>query len=153
LVAAEHLRWNWANADNPAMRLAEPAEEDPMSPMPPKGPSHKKRNALIIIAVLVLVLGSASLVIKHKYDVWAAEPDQVYARHVKAHADVGDNSTKTLVAGGQFVCTAFFQGKTERDVDASMAFEDVPDDLAAATKLYAVRDLCPQYLPKLKKQS
>lgn len=124
-----------------------------MSPLAPKGPSHKGRNALIVLAILVLVLGSASLVIKHKYDVWAAEPDQVYARHVKAHADVGGNSTKTLVAGGQSVCTMFFQGQTERDVDKAMAFEDFPDDLAAATKLYAVRDLCPQYLPKLKKQS
>jgi len=124
-----------------------------MSPAPPKGPSHKGRNALIILAILVLVLGSTTLVLKHKYDVWAAKPDQVYARHVKAHADVGGNTTKTLVAGGQAVCTMFFQGKTESDVDKAMAFEDFPDDLAAATKLYAVRDLCPQYLPKLKKQS
>ncbi len=124
-----------------------------MSPMPPKGPSHKGRNALIVLAILVVVLGSASLVIKQKYDVWAAKPDQVYARDVKAHADVGGNTTKTLVAGGQSICTMFFQGKTESDVDKAMAFEDFPDDLAAATKLYAVRDLCPQYLPKLKKQS
>jgi len=124
-----------------------------MSPMPPKGPSHKARNALIILAVLVVVLGSATIFGKHKYDVWAAEPDQVYARHVKAHADVGGNSTKTLVAGGQAVCTMFFQGRTESDVDKAMAGEDFPDDLAAATKLYAVRDLCPQYLPKLLKQN
>jgi len=124
-----------------------------MSPMAPKGPSHKGRNALIVIAILVVVLGSASLVIKQKYDVWAAKPDQVYAQHVEAHSDVGGNTSKTLVAGGQAVCTMFFQGKTESDVDKAMAFEDFPDDLAAATKLYAVRDLCPQYLPKLKKQS
>lgn len=124
-----------------------------MSPMAPKGPSHKGRNALIVLAILVVVLGSASLAIKHKYDVWAAEPNQVYARHVKAHADIGGIPDKTLVAGGQSVCTMFFQGQTESDVDKAMAFEDFPDDLAAATKLYAVRDLCPQYLPKLKKQN
>jgi len=124
-----------------------------MSPMPPKGPSHRGRNALIVLAVLVVVLGSATLFVKHKYDVWAAKPEQVYARHVEEHADVGGNTSKTLIAGGQAVCTMFFRGQTESDVDKAMAFEDFPDDLAAATKLYAVRDLCPQYLSKLKKQS
>jgi hypothetical protein len=124
-----------------------------MSPLPPKGPSHKRRNALIVLAIIVVVLGPTSLVAKHKYDVWSAEPEQVYSRHVKANADVGGNTTKTLVAGGHSVCTMFFQGKSETDIDKAMAFEDLPEDLAAATKLYAVRDLCPQYLPKLKKQS
>lgn len=113
----------------------------------------KAGKALIIIAIIVAVLGTATIVLAHKYEVWAAKPEQVYVRHVKAHADVGGNTTKTLVTGGQAVCTMFFQGKTESDVDKAMAFEDFPDDLAAATKLYAVRDLCPQYLPKLKKQS
>jgi len=124
-----------------------------MSPMPPPGPSHKGRNALIVLAILVVVLGSASLLVKHKYDVWAAKPPQVYARHVKEHADIGGITDKTLVAGGQAVCTMFFRGQTESDVDKAMAFEDFPADLGAATKLYAVRDLCPEYLPKLKKQS
>lgn len=124
-----------------------------MSPLPPKGPSHKGRNALIVLAILVLVLGSASLVAKQKYDVWAAKPEQVYARHVKAHADVGGNTSKTLIAGGHSVCTMFFQGRSEADIDKAMANEDLPEDLAAATKLYAVQDLCPQYLPKLKKPS
>jgi hypothetical protein len=113
----------------------------------------KARKTLIIMAIIVAVLGTTSLVLKHKYDVWAAKPEQVYARHVKAHADIGSIPDKTLVAGGQAICTMFFQGQTESDVDKAMADEDFPDDLAAATKLYAVRDLCPQYLPKLKKQS
>jgi hypothetical protein len=137
-----------------AGRPTDVREEDrPLSPLPPPGPSHKGRNALIVLAILVMVLGPAALVAKHKYDVWAAKPEQVYSRHVKAHADVGGNTTKTLVAGGHSVCTMFFQGRSEADIDKAMEFEDLPEDLAAATKLYAVRDLCPEYLPKLKKLS
>ncbi len=104
---------------------------------------------LVITGVAVAVLGTGAIVGKQKYDAYEREPEQVYVKHVKANSDVGGNTSTSLIAGGRAVCQMFYTGKTEKDVDKAMAFEDFPDDLAAATKKYAVQDLCPEYLPKL----
>lgn len=113
----------------------------------------KARKVTVIVTVIAVVLASVAGFAVVKYQDWTKQPEQVYTRHVKEHADVGGNTSKTLIGGGRSVCAMFESGKTEADVDKAMEFEDFPEDLAAATKLYAVLDLCPQFTSKLAKTS